>query len=187
MDRKRLVARCWQVARAAREMRAALEHTTGDVTQQAERKYIQHELAATGSGSWIDWGALLPVLTAIEHAGEDLCAWLPPGRVGPWQDYAYKDLVARLALTYQDWTGNWPRMSRDRAAPERDAARSWDYVGPFANILATLIPFLNTLGRLRGGLGDVAARHLTWVRQIDERQRAGLPIAPLLVQRKSRS
>jgi hypothetical protein len=185
MDRKRLVARGRRIATAARALREDLCAGDDVNVQTAERVYFRRELAATWAGAWVDWDALLPILTAIEDAADAARTRLPRARGGPWQDDAYKDLVARLAMTYRHWTGDWPSMSRDRQAESR-AEQPWDYTGPFADILATIVPHLR-VGHLHGGLGDVAALHLELVRQIDERQQAGRSIASLLVPRKSRS
>lgn len=171
MTRKALAARARQIGAAARKLRVAFT-TVHKADELTELKFVVSELARTGSGAWVDWGALQRVLEAVEDAAVDAVVSLPRAeRSGPRDDPAFLDLVKRLAELHAHWHyGKWPptpeqlpSMPRNPMA-ERRAEQPWDYTGPFADILYTIIQSIPALRRRRG-LGDLAARYLTRLRK----------------------
>ena len=185
LNRRNVKTRGQGIARAARCLSDALTAAPSGA-QRAELMYLRWRLAETGSGSCVDWDALLPVLDAVAKAADDACLSLPRAKSGPPEDDAFEDLVAHLALNYERSTGHWPTMYRNRSAYER-ARNPWDYDGRFANILWQVIETVPALKRRCRGLGDLAARHLRFAGRIHAAQRDGRPVAPILWQRKSRS
>lgn len=164
LNRKRLKQRLGSITQHAltlgAELRAVAPAPALVSAADGEQRFLRHKLATTGSGSWVDWDALLPVLAAVEDAAADALERLAPARRGPWQDDAFHDFVVTVARTYVGWTGatEYPRIARNRGAGTRDVQR-WDYVGPFAEVLRILVDAIPQLRRVRG-LGDFAYRSL---------------------------
>jgi hypothetical protein len=177
LNRARLVEGGRRIVTAAHRLRLVLTAVprlgaTRAVVKAAERDYLRSKLTHTGSGSWIAWDALPAILAAVEDAAADMVTQLPPVSSGPWSDDAFKDLVVRLMLLYDWWTGTPATLSREWAGNRSE--NPCDYEGGFAQVLECIIAAVPVLARRRG-LFDVAARHLRWVRDFEASRKSSAP------------